>query len=101
MAQENEKEIAQRFNSKTITKVGIITIIGNVILSLGKIIVGIFAHVSALISDGIHSVSDVGSTIVVMIGAKLSSKKADLEHPYGHERVEYVTGMIVSFIITI
>ena len=85
--------------SKAITKVSIITIIGNVLLSIGKIVIGIIAHVSALISDGIHSVSDVGSTIVVMIGAKISTKKPDFEHPYGHERYESISSIILAMIL--
>ena len=66
-------------------KVSIISIIGNVILSVFKFIAGIVGKSNAMISDSIHSLSDVLSTVVVMIGLKLSSKKEDEEHPYGHE----------------
>lgn len=82
--------------NKTIKKVGIVTITLNILLSLGKVIAGIFAHSNALISDGIHSISDVLSTLVVMVGAKLSRKKADKEHPFGHERIESVCAMILA-----
>lgn len=84
---------------KTIFKVSIITIIWNAILSLAKIIVGFFAHASSLISDGFHSASDVFSTIIVMIGAKISTKKEDKGHPFGHERFESVTSIILSFLL--
>ena len=60
---------------KTANKVSIVTIIGNLILSLMKLFAGIFAHSSAMISDAIHSASDVFSTIVVIIGIKISSKR--------------------------
>ena len=93
-----KKTIMENY-SKTISKVGFITIIGNVALSLLKIIVGAFANVSSLISDGLHSVSDVGSTIVVMIGAKISTKKPDKEHPYGHERFESISSILLGMIL--
>mgnify|MGYP002510844613 CR=1 FL=1 len=84
---------------KTANKVSIVTIIGNLILSLMKLFAGIFAHSSAMISDAIHSASDVFSTIVVIIGIKISSKRPDKEHPYGHARIEYLAGMAVSVMI--
>lgn len=82
--------------SKTISKVGLITIFWNVLLSIGKIIFGIMAKTSSLISDGIHSMSDVGTTVIVMIGAKISSKEADDNHPFGHERLESITSIILA-----
>lgn len=84
---------------KIANKVSIITIIENVILSIVKLLVGIIAHSNAMISDAIHSASDVFSTIVVMIGIKLASKEPDKEHPYGHERLECVTAIILAMIL--
>jgi len=84
---------------KTVLKVGIVTIIWNVILTLGKVIVGIIAKSSSLISDGVHSGSDVISTIIVMIGARLSTKKADKDHPYGHERIESIATIILALLL--
>lgn len=72
---------------KVANKVSFITIIENVLLSLFKLFAGVVAHSSAMISDAIHSASDVFSTIVVIIGIKLASKESDREHPYGHERM--------------
>ena len=83
----------------TVAKVGIITIIWNFILSLIKFIGGILANSSSLISDGIHSVSDVLSTIVVMIGAKLSRKKPDNDHPFGHERLESIASFLLAILL--
>ena len=84
---------------KIANKVSIITIVGNVILSFFKFVAGIVAHSNAMISDAIHSASDVFSTIVVIIGIKLASKPPDKEHPYGHERLECVTAIILAVIL--
>lgn len=84
---------------KTVFKVGIITIVGNLLLTIGKIIAGILAKSNSLISDGVHSGSDVLSTIIVMIGAKLSSKKADKDHPFGHERIESIASIILGMLL--
>lgn len=84
---------------KIANMVSIVTIIENIVLSVAKLIVGIVAHSNAMISDAIHSASDVFSTIVVMIGIKLASKEPDKEHPYGHERLECVTAIILAMIL--
>lgn len=86
---------------KTANTVSIVTIIGNVILSFLKFLAGFIAHSHAMISDAIHSASDVFSTIVVIIGIKLASKEPDKEHPYGHERLECVTAIILAIILFI
>ncbi|MGM9551180.1 MAG: cation diffusion facilitator family transporter [Clostridia bacterium] len=86
---------------KVANKVSMTTIIGNVALSLVKLLAGIIAHSSAMISDAVHSASDVFSTIMVIIGIKLSAKEADKEHPYGHERMECVAANILAMILFI
>lgn len=68
----------------------------NIILSVLKFIAGVVAHSGAMISDAIHSASDVFSTIIVMIGVKLSAKTEDKDHPYGHERLECVAAIILA-----
>ncbi len=82
-------------------KVSFVTIIGNILLSVMKLIAGFIAHSNAMISDAIHSASDVFSTFVVIIGIKLASKKADKEHPYGHERLECVAAIVLSMVLFI
>ena len=77
-------------------KVSGVSIAVNLILSVLKLLAGILAHSGAMISDAIHSASDVGSTFVVIAGVKLSSKKSDKEHQYGHERMECVSSIILS-----
>ena len=86
---------------KTANKVSLVSIIGNITLSLLKFFAGLIAHSNAMISDAIHSASDVFSTFVVIIGIKLSSKKADKEHPYGHERLECVAAIVLAFVLFI
>lgn len=82
-------------------KVSIISIIANVVLAAFKLVAGILAHSSAMLSDAIHSASDVFSTFVVMIGIKIASKEPDEEHPYGHERMECVAAIILATILCI
>lgn len=76
-------------------------IIGNISLSVFKLLAGIFGHSSAMITDAIHSFSDVFATIIVIIGLKVSEKKADKEHPYGHERFESIAAIILTMLLAI
>ncbi len=80
-------------------RVSVTSMIGNMILSGFKLIAGIVAHSNAMVSDAVHSASDVFSTVVVMIGIRLASKKADKEHPYGHERLECVAAIILAMVL--
>ena len=86
---------------KIAMKVSTISIIANVVLAAFKLVAGVFAHSGAMISDAIHSASDVFSTFVVMIGIKIASKEPDEEHPYGHERMECVAAIILATILCI
>ena len=72
----------------------------NIILSAIKFIAGVIANSGAMISDAIHSASDVFSTIIVMIGVKLSAKAEDDDHPYGHERLECVAAIILAMLLS-
>lgn len=84
---------------KTAMKISMVSIVGNILLSLFKAIAGIVANSGAMISDAIHSASDVFSTIVVIIGIRLSGKESDKEHPYGHERMECVAAILLATIL--
>ena len=86
----------------TAVRVSMVSIIGNAVLSLFKILAGILAHSGAMISDAVHSASDVFSSIIVIIGVKISAKESDRDHPYGHERFECVAAIVlaVTLIIT-
>lgn len=76
-------------------------IIGNLILTAFKLFAGIYAHSAAMVSDAVHSLSDVFGTMIVIIGVKLASKKPDKDHLYGHERMECVAAIILSVILFI
>ena len=84
---------------KVADRVSAVSIAVNLILCVFKFLAGVIAHSNAMISDAIHSASDVFSTIVVMIGIRLASKEADKEHPYGHERMECVAAMILAMVL--
>ncbi|EES51248.1 cation diffusion facilitator family transporter [Clostridium botulinum] len=95
------KELNNNERLKIGYRVSVVTIIGNVILSIIKIGIGIVASSKAMIADGVHSLSDVFSTIGVIIGLKLSSKKADKEHPYGHEKFESLTSVFLGIMLVL
>lgn len=80
-------------------RVSVISVIVNLVLSAFKLLAGIFANSGAMISDAVHSASDVFSTFIVMIGVTISGKKADKEHPYGHERMECVAAIVLAVIL--
>ncbi|WP_447581695.1 cation diffusion facilitator family transporter [Anaerotignum faecicola] len=80
-------------------RVSVISIIVNILLSLFKLAAGIISHSAAMISDAVHSASDVFSTFIVIIGIYVSGKKSDKEHQYGHERLECVASVILSVIL--
>ena len=86
---------------KAIRKVNEVTLVGfiaNIFLSIGKLVIGIVAFSQALISDAINSFGDVFSTIIAFIGLKASHKPHDKEHPYGHERLDSVTAIVLAII---
>lgn len=84
---------------KTATRVAVVSIAGNLVLAGLKLFAGIFAHSSAMISDAIHSASDVFSSFIVIIGVRLSSKGPDKNHPYGHERLECVAATMLAMVL--
>ncbi len=86
---------------KIAMNVSYVSIAANVVLSVFKLLAGIVAHSGAMISDAVHSASDVFSTIVVIIGIRISSKQSDKEHPYGHERMECVAAIVLATILAV
>lgn len=80
-------------------KTSLISITINLLLSLIKLIAGIIAASTSMISDAVHSASDVFSTIIVIIGIKISSKAADEDHPYGHERFECIAALLLAAVL--
>ena len=84
---------------KVAVKVSVVTLIINGLLVVFKLLAGILGNSYALISDAIHSASDVFSTIIVLIGVKIASKKADKNHPFGHERFECVAAILLAVVL--
>ena len=78
---------------------GIVGIVCNLILSILKFIVGYLSNSVSITADATNNISDAGSSIVTLVGFRLSEKPADEDHPYGHARIEYITGLIISFLI--
>ena len=86
---------------KIARKVSITTIISNILLSIIKFIAGFIGNSGAMISDAVHTVSDVFTTLIAYVGIKLSNIKEDDSHRYGHERLECIASLILSFILFI
>ena len=81
------------------TRVSTVSIIVNLLLAVFKFTAGVLGHSGAMISDAVHSSSDVIGSLIVIIGVKLSGKTSDKEHPYGHERMESVASLILAGIL--
>ena len=86
---------------KEIIKVSVVGILGNVLLVVFKAIVGFFAGSVSVILDAVNNLTDALSSTITIIGTKLSGKKPDKKHPYGHGRVEYLTSAIIAVIILV
>lgn len=80
---------------------GIVGILSNLLLCIMKICIGVFSKSIAIIADGINNLADASSSIITLIGFKLASLPEDEGHPYGHARIEYLTGLFVSILIII
>lgn len=91
MDDEKAKQIAMR--------VSVVTIICNLLLSFFKLAAGFLGHSGAMISDAVHSASDVFSTIVAILGINISKKKSDQNHQYGHDRLECVAAIVLAVIL--
>ena len=84
---------------KIVKKLSGVGIAGNVVLAAFKLIAGILGKSGAMVSDAVHSLSDVFATVVAYIGVRLSKQDEDAEHPYGHERLECVASLILGLIL--
>ena len=86
-------------NNKIANRVSIITIIGNILLAIIKFIAGIIGNSMAMISDGIHTLSDILTTVIAVVGINIASKEDDNSHRYGHERFECIASILLSFLL--
>lgn len=82
-----------------VNRLSLVGIVGNVLLAAFKLLAGILGRSGAMVSDAVHSLSDVFATFIAWIGVRLSKRNADAEHPYGHERLECVAALILGLIL--
>lgn len=78
---------------------GVVGIITNLMLFIIKLSVGLFSNSVSILADAFNNLSDAASSIITIVGFKMANKPADAEHPFGHGRIEYITAMIVSFMV--
>lgn len=78
---------------------GLVGIVCNLFLSALKLIAGILTNSVAITADATNNISDAGSSVITLVGFRLSGKPADRDHPYGHARMEYISGLVISFLI--
>ena len=78
---------------------GIVGIICNIILCISKLITGILTGAISITADAINNLTDAASSVITLVGFKMAGKSADQEHPYGHGRIEYITGLLISLVI--
>ena len=104
----NKEKLTENVPSKTktdenviIRRISLVGIAGNTALSAFKLFAGIAGHSGAMVSDAIHSLSDVFATFIAFLGVRLSKKAADRTHPYGHERFECVASLLLGAILLI
>ena len=94
---EYVEEVAVRTSYGVLS--GVVGITCNIILFIGKGVIGLLMHSVSILADAFNNLSDAGSSIISLIGVKMASKPADEEHPFGHGRIEYISALIVSFLV--
>jgi len=80
---------------------GTIGIILNILLAVSKMAIGLMFGVVSALADGINNITDCGSNVISLVSFKLAGKKADKDHPYGHQRIEYVSALVVGVIVAV
>ena len=90
---------AETTREKTIVRTSIIGIIANVFLAAFKAAIGLMSNSIAIILDAVNNISDAGSSLITIVGAKLAGRQPDKKHPFGYGRIEYLSAMIISIIV--
>ena len=85
--------------NRIISKLSRVGILGNVLLAAFKLLAGVLGRSGAMVSDAVHSLSDVFATLIAWIGVRLAKRQEDEEHPYGHERLECVASLVLGLIL--
>lgn len=96
---EEKKTLSEQEKAAILKQAATVGVFGNVLLAAFKLFAGVFGHSAAMVSDAVHSLSDVFATLIAFIGRKISEKPADKEHPYGHERFECIASIILGSIL--
>ncbi len=91
--------MSQEEMRRTATRVSVVSMIGNALLTVFKLAAGLLAHSGAMVSDAIHSASDILASFVVIAGVRISAKAPDKDHPYGHERYECVAAIVLATVL--
>ena len=103
LLQRYEKKIERRKLEKRTAFgafAGRIGLVSNLFLFVSKFMIGLLSGSVSIMADAINSLSDTISSVLTLVGFYIAGKPADKEHPYGHERFEYISGMLVSLVIT-
>ena len=96
---EEKKALTEEETAGIVKRTAAVGIFGNVLLAGFKLFAGIFGHSAAMVSDAVHSLSDVFATFIAYVGRRISEKPADKEHPYGHERFECIASVVLGAIL--
>lgn len=94
--QTEQKTVDKDFENKAIKKMSWVGVVGNTVLATFKLFAGILGHSGAMVSDAVHSFSDVFATFIAIVGVKISKKTKDNDHQYGHERIECVASLFLG-----
>lgn len=96
----NKRYVKKRQRTKIGELAGILGLISNLLLFIGKFLIGFTAGSVSIMADAMNSLSDFFASILTLIGFRVGAKPADSDHPFGHERFEYISGLVISLIIT-
>ena len=96
---QTEQQTNEISREKTIVRTSIIGIIANVLLAGFKAAIGLLSNSIAIVLDAVNNISDAGSSVITIVGAKLAGREPDRKHPFGYGRIEYLSAMLISFIV--
>lgn len=90
----------ERVRQKTVRRVCVASMAANAALFAFKAVAAVLTHSDSMTGDCLHTLSDLGTTVIVLIGCVMAAKKADADHPYGHEKLEYIASIVLGVILT-
>ena len=99
--ERNKKSVWELDENAVIKQLSVVGILGNIVLTAFKLFAGICGNSAAMVSDAIHSLSDVFATLIAFLGVKFSKATADEKHPYGHERIESMASLLLGLILVV